>query len=69
MCGINIRRQLRSIWRRNAGYYHGGLLFGTGMRDQFQDILGVVMVEPAAGAIAIAECTELYQFAGRFNPA
>jgi cellobiose phosphorylase len=31
---------------RNAGYYHGGLLFGTGMRDQFQDILGVVMVEP-----------------------
>ncbi len=31
---------------RNAGYYHGGLLFGTGLRDQFQDILGVVMVEP-----------------------
>jgi cellobiose phosphorylase len=31
---------------RNAGYYHGGLLFGTGMRDRFQDILGVVMVEP-----------------------
>lgn len=31
---------------RNSGYYHGGLLFGTGMRDQFQDILGVVMVEP-----------------------
>jgi cellobiose phosphorylase len=32
---------------RNAGFYHGGLLFGTGMRDQFQDILGVVMVDPA----------------------
>ena len=32
---------------RNSGYYHGGLLFGTGMRDRFQDILGVVMVEPA----------------------
>ncbi|AFY73092.1 cellobiose phosphorylase [Synechococcus sp. PCC 7502] len=31
---------------RNSGYYHGGLLFGTGLRDQFQDILGVVMVDP-----------------------
>ncbi len=31
---------------RNSGYYHGGLLFGTGMRDQFQDILGVVIAEP-----------------------
>lgn len=31
---------------RNAGYYHGGLLFGTGIRDQFQDILGMVIVEP-----------------------
>ncbi|MEE4176698.1 MAG: hypothetical protein V2I46_04240 [Bacteroides sp.] len=31
---------------RNAGYYHGGLLFGTGIRDQFQDILGMVMVDP-----------------------
>jgi cellobiose phosphorylase len=31
---------------RNSGYYHGGLLFGTGMRDRFQDILGVVMVNP-----------------------
>lgn len=31
---------------RNSGYYHGGLLFGTGMRDQFQDILGMVIVEP-----------------------
>jgi len=31
---------------RNSGYYHGGLLFGTGMRDRFQDILGVVMVDP-----------------------
>ena len=28
---------------RNSGYYHGGLLFGTGMRDQFQDILGMVI--------------------------
>ncbi|HDR04541.1 MAG TPA: glycosyl transferase family 36 [Candidatus Marinimicrobia bacterium] len=31
---------------RNSGYYHGGLLFGTGMRDQFQDILGALLVEP-----------------------
>jgi cellobiose phosphorylase len=31
---------------RNLGYYHGGLLFGTGMRDRFQDILGVVMIAP-----------------------
>ena len=31
---------------RNAGYYHGGLLFGTGMRDQFQDILGVLLQDP-----------------------
>lgn len=32
---------------RNAGYYHGGLLFGTGIRDQFQDILGMVIVDPS----------------------
>ncbi|MGE5353777.1 MAG: GH36-type glycosyl hydrolase domain-containing protein [Acidobacteriota bacterium] len=31
---------------RNAGYYHGGLLFGTGMRDQFQDIIGMVIAHP-----------------------
>ena len=31
---------------RNSGYYHGGLLFGTGMRDQFQDILGMVIAHP-----------------------
>ncbi len=31
---------------RNSGYYHGGLLFGTGMRDQFQDIIGEVIVNP-----------------------
>jgi cellobiose phosphorylase len=32
---------------RNAGYYHGGLLFGTGMRDQFQDIFGVLLSDPS----------------------
>ncbi|MBN2780488.1 MAG: glycosyl transferase family 36, partial [Candidatus Marinimicrobia bacterium] len=31
---------------RNAGYYHGGLLFGTGIRDQFQDIFGVLLSRP-----------------------
>lgn len=31
---------------RNSGYYHGGLLFGTGIRDQFQDILGMVIPHP-----------------------
>lgn len=31
---------------RNSGFYHGGLLFGTGIRDQFQDILGIVMSDP-----------------------
>ena len=31
---------------RNSGYYHGGLLFGTGMRDQFQDIIGMVISHP-----------------------
>ncbi|MCK6605392.1 MAG: glycosyl transferase family 36 [Ignavibacteriaceae bacterium] len=32
---------------RNSGYYHGGLLFGNGIRDQFQDILGMVMSNPS----------------------
>jgi cellobiose phosphorylase len=32
---------------RNSGFYHGGLLFGTGLRDQFQDILGYVIANPA----------------------
>jgi len=31
---------------RNAGFYHGGLLFGTGIRDQFQDIMGMLIVDP-----------------------
>jgi len=47
---LNVWNQYQSAvtfdMARNAGYYHGGLLFGTGMRDQFQDILGVVMVHP-----------------------
>ncbi|AFY70316.1 glycosyltransferase 36 [Thalassoporum mexicanum PCC 7367] len=47
---------------RNAGYYHGGLLFGTGMRDQFQDILGVVMVEPQRVRSRLLNALQ-YQFA------
>jgi len=47
---LNIWNQYQSAvtfdMARNSGYYHGGLLFGTGMRDQFQDILGRVIVEP-----------------------
>ncbi|MGE5363658.1 MAG: GH36-type glycosyl hydrolase domain-containing protein [Bacteroidota bacterium] len=47
---LNVWNQYQSAvtfdMARNSGYYHGGLLFGTGMRDQFQDILGVVIVNP-----------------------
>ncbi|MDR4987203.1 MAG: hypothetical protein RG741_00010 [Bacteroidales bacterium] len=47
---LNVWNQYQSAvtfdMARNSGYYHGGLLFGTGMRDQFQDILGTVIVEP-----------------------
>jgi len=31
---------------RDAGYYHGGLLFGRGVRDVCQDIMGKLIVEP-----------------------
>ena len=47
---LNVWNQYQSAvtfdMARNSGYYHGGLLFGTGMRDQFQDILGMVIAEP-----------------------
>lgn len=47
---LNVWNQYQSAvtfdMARNSGYYHGGLLFGTGMRDQFQDILGMVIVQP-----------------------
>jgi len=46
---------------RNAGYYHGGLLFGTGMRDQFQDILGMVISHPERVRKRILEALK-YQF-------
>ena len=40
---------------RTAGYYHGGLLFGTGIRDQSQDLLGPLMAEPEMVAERICE--------------
>jgi cellobiose phosphorylase len=47
---LNVWNQYQSAvtfdMARNSGYYHGGLLFGTGIRDQFQDILGVVITDP-----------------------
>ena len=47
---------------RNAGYYHGGLLFGTGIRDQMQDMWGPVMSEPDRVRERILEVAG-YQFA------
>lgn len=40
---------------RNAGYYHGGLLFGVGMRDQCQDMMGPILSEPKSVAERLAE--------------
>jgi cellobiose phosphorylase len=56
---LNIWAQ-RQSWvtfhmHRTAGYYHGGLLFGTGIRDQCQDLMGPVMAEPKLVADRICE--------------
>lgn len=40
---------------RNAGYYHGGLLFGVGIRDQSQDLMGPVLSQPDVVADRIIE--------------
>lgn len=40
---------------RNAGYYHGGLLFGVGIRDQCQDMMGPLLSEPEAVAERLCE--------------
>jgi cellobiose phosphorylase len=40
---------------RNAGYYHGGLLFGVGIRDQCQDLMGPLLSKPALVADRIKE--------------
>ena len=46
---------------RNSGYYHGGLLFGTGIRDQMQDLWGPVIAEPKRVRARILEVAS-YQF-------
>ncbi|MGE5316215.1 MAG: GH36-type glycosyl hydrolase domain-containing protein [Acidobacteriota bacterium] len=46
---------------RNAGYYHGGLLFGTGIRDQMQDMWGPLLAEPKRVKDRIKEVAS-YQF-------
>lgn len=47
---LNIWNQYQTkmtfIFSRNAGYYHGGLLFGRGYRDASQDLLGPLIPEP-----------------------
>ena len=40
---------------RNAGYYHGGLLFGVGIRDQSQDLMGPLLSQPDAAADRVVE--------------
>lgn len=40
---------------RNAGYYHGGLLFGVGIRDQCQDLMGPLLSQPDVVRERIAE--------------
>lgn len=40
---------------RNAGYYHGGLLFGVGIRDQCQDMMGPLLSTPEAVAERLKE--------------
>ncbi|MCE5199649.1 glycosyl transferase family 36 [bacterium] len=40
---------------RNAGYYHGGLLYGVGMRDQCQDTMGPILSDPKAVADRLLE--------------
>lgn len=40
---------------RNAGYYHGGLLFGVGIRDQCQDMMGPLLSDPGAVADRLGE--------------
>ncbi len=47
---------------RTAGYYHGGLLFGTGIRDQSQDLLGPLMAEAPEVGDRICEVIS-HQFA------
>jgi len=51
---------MRQSWvtfnmNRNAGYYHGGLLFGVGIRDQSQDMMGPLLSVPHEVADRLCE--------------
>jgi len=51
---------MRQSWvtfnmNRNAGYYHGGLLFGVGIRDQSQDMMGPLLSVPGEVADRLCE--------------
>lgn len=51
---------MRQSWvtfnmNRNAGYYHGGLLFGVGIRDQAQDMMGPILSVPGEVANRLCE--------------
>lgn len=45
------------IGSRDASYYHGGLVYGVGMRDTAQDLLGPLISEPERAKKQIKELT------------
>lgn len=47
---------------RSAGYYHGGLLFGSGVRDSAQDLLGPLIADKAMAEVKILNVLR-HQFA------
>ncbi|MCC6485631.1 MAG: glycosyl transferase family 36 [Armatimonadetes bacterium] len=47
---------------RSAGYYHGGLLFGTGVRDSAQDLLGPLIADASMADAKISTVLS-HQFA------
>ena len=62
---LNTWNQLQGLMTcresRNASYYHGGLLYGTGMRDLGQDMLAPLVTKPEMAKKAIIELCE-HQF-------
>jgi cellobiose phosphorylase len=56
---LNTWNQLQALMTyresRNASYYHGGLLYGTGMRDLGQDLLGPVVTKPEYARRSVIE--------------
>ncbi len=63
---VNIWHQAQSrvtfLHGRDAGYYHGGLLFGRGFRDSCQDLLGPLIPRPAWARRRLLEMAR-HQFA------